>query len=165
MMSVTHSASTTTLLVRVLVTFALTFVLGFERELRGFRRATRPSPWSAPLPPSSATWPALARRTPSHELSPASDLSVAESCSAGRSALARWSTESPRRRPFSRPPRLARRLEPGYWLWPRWRRPGPHRLGRTAPRITAISDGAEQPAGIPARANWERMAVPAQNTH
>ena len=44
MMSVTHSASTTTLLVRVLVTFALTFVLGFERELRGFRRATRPSP-------------------------------------------------------------------------------------------------------------------------
>jgi len=43
-MSVTHSASTTTLLVRVLVTFALTFVLGFERELRGFRRATRPSP-------------------------------------------------------------------------------------------------------------------------
>ena len=32
-MSVTHSASTTTLLVRVLVAFALTFVLGFEREL------------------------------------------------------------------------------------------------------------------------------------
>jgi putative Mg2+ transporter-C (MgtC) family protein len=35
MMSVAHSASTTTLLVRVLVAFALTFVLGFERELRG----------------------------------------------------------------------------------------------------------------------------------
>jgi putative Mg2+ transporter-C (MgtC) family protein len=35
MMSVAHSASTTTLLVLVLVAFALTFVLGFERELRG----------------------------------------------------------------------------------------------------------------------------------
>jgi putative Mg2+ transporter-C (MgtC) family protein len=35
MMSVAHSASTTTLLIRVLVAFALTFVLGFERELRG----------------------------------------------------------------------------------------------------------------------------------
>ena len=30
-----HSASTTALLVRVIVAFALTFVLGFERELRG----------------------------------------------------------------------------------------------------------------------------------
>ena len=30
-----HSASTTALLVRVVVAFALTFVLGFERELRG----------------------------------------------------------------------------------------------------------------------------------
>jgi putative Mg2+ transporter-C (MgtC) family protein len=30
-----HSVSTTTLLVRVVIAFALTFVLGFERELRG----------------------------------------------------------------------------------------------------------------------------------
>jgi len=40
-MSVAHSASTTTLLVRVLVAFALTFVPGFERELRGSPAADR----------------------------------------------------------------------------------------------------------------------------
>jgi uncharacterized membrane protein YhiD involved in acid resistance len=44
MMPVAHSASTTTLLVRVFVAFVLTFVLGFERELWGLRRATGPSP-------------------------------------------------------------------------------------------------------------------------
>ena len=38
-------------------------------------------------------------------------------------------------------------------------------LLRAFVNLTLISDGAEQPAGIPARANWERKAVPAQNTH
>jgi hypothetical protein len=44
---VVHSTSTAGLLVRVVVAFALTYVLGYERELRGSPAGDRPRPADA----------------------------------------------------------------------------------------------------------------------
>ena len=165
-MSVARSASTTTLLVRVLVAFALTFVLGFERELRGSPAGDRTF---SLIGTASAALGNLAGAGSPNAIAGAvtgigfigggivfrrtvrsgqmidgittaaavfATAAIGAAAGAGLLAVAALATAL-----------VPIALE------------GPH------PGITAISDGAEQPAGIPARANWERKALPAQNTH
>lgn len=122
-----HSASTTALLVRVVVAFALTFVLGFERELRGSPAGDRTF---SLIGIASAVLGNLASAGSPNAIAGAvtgigftGGGIVFRRAVRTTSAPARWSAGSPRRRRSSRPPRLARRPERDCWPWPRWRAP------------------------------------------
>jgi uncharacterized membrane protein YhiD involved in acid resistance len=58
-----HGANIPTLIVRVLVAFALTYVLGFERELRGSAAGDRTFSLVGVASSVPARWPGRARRT------------------------------------------------------------------------------------------------------